>query len=342
MQTQFGLSVKYELNGINAQTRQPALETDARKQQIRSRREFLCNSANALFPMAVAAPAHTFGGYPRVTSMRSPSKVPLVPSRLVLTICEHYSQTGEYPMLATLMRLVGVVQLLLERQVYLAVPDWLLAAMGHSSIAADIRYPLGMLAARFWCMAPPAIWAARQPQAHRPWIWGMVAIQLVDLVVGVSHTLAGSVPLSLSGFPMFNALWISAVAGLRLAPLGCRIVCATRWVVARPFCGWVRGLGWRGVCTAASRSANSSHHVSDAKKPCQMWPIAPHLANPRLRRPPPSTHHQSAAGWLTPPARFGLLCHRCRCRVQFHVVADHAHVVEHVRAVADQGGAFHR
>lgn len=112
-------------------------------------------------------------------------------------------------MLATLMRLVGVVQLLLG-VLYLAVPDWLLAAMGHSAIAADIRYPLGMLAARFLVYGIILLWAARQPQAHRPWIWGMVAIQLVDLVVGVSHTLAGSVPLSLSGFPMFNALWISA------------------------------------------------------------------------------------------------------------------------------------
>ena len=87
-------------------------------------------------------------------------------------------------MLATLMRLVGVVQLLLG-VLYLAVPDWLLAAMGHSSIAADIRYPLGMLAARFLVYGAALLWAARQPQAHRPWIWGMVAIQLVDLMVGL-------------------------------------------------------------------------------------------------------------------------------------------------------------
>lgn len=113
-------------------------------------------------------------------------------------------------MLATLMRLVGIVQLLLG-VLYLAVPDWLLAAMGHSAIAADIRYPLGMLAARFLVYGAALLWAARQPQAHRPWIWGMVAIQLVDLVVGVSHTLAGSVPLSLSGFPMFTNLSISKV-----------------------------------------------------------------------------------------------------------------------------------
>ena len=50
----------------------------------------------------------------------------------------------------------------------------------------------------------------RQTAAGTPAVdLGMVAIQLVDLVVGKPH-LAGSVPLSLSGFPMFNALWISA------------------------------------------------------------------------------------------------------------------------------------
>lgn len=118
-------------------------------------------------------------------------------------------------MLATLMRLVGIVQLLLG-VLYLAVPDWLLAAMGHSAIAADIRYPLGMLAARFLVYGAALLWAAPQPQAHRPWIWGMVAIQLIDLAVGVSNTMAGSVPLSLSGFPMFNAVWISVLLAYAL------------------------------------------------------------------------------------------------------------------------------
>ncbi len=112
-------------------------------------------------------------------------------------------------MLGSVLRLVGSIQLVLGL-LYLFGPAWLLQAMGHSAVAEDIHYPLGMLAARFLVYGAALLWAARQPQAHRPWIWGMVAIQLVDLVVGVSHTLAGSVPLSLSGFPMFNALWISA------------------------------------------------------------------------------------------------------------------------------------
>ena len=73
-------------------------------------------------------------------------------------------------MLATLMRLVGVVQLLLG-VLYLAVPDWLLAAMGHSSIAADIRYPLGMLAARFF-----GVW--RRPAMGCPTATGTPAVDL--------------------------------------------------------------------------------------------------------------------------------------------------------------------
>lgn len=113
-------------------------------------------------------------------------------------------------MLTVLLRVVGVIQLVLGG-LYLAAPGELLAGMGHSAIAPDIRYPLGMLAARFVVYGAALIYAARQPQAHRPWIWGMVGIQLIDLAVGAAYTASGVLPLRLSGFPMFNALWISAL-----------------------------------------------------------------------------------------------------------------------------------
>ena len=121
-------------------------------------------------------------------------------------------------MLATLMRLVGIVQLLLG-VLYLAVPDWLLAAMGHSAIAADIRYPLGMLAARFLAYGAGLWGVARQPQAHRFWIGNMIVIQLIDLAVGLAYTIQGVLPLSLSGFPMANALWISLALAVGLRQL---------------------------------------------------------------------------------------------------------------------------
>ena len=50
--------------------------------------------------------------------------------------------------LNVLIYLIGVVQLVLGL-LYLLVPMQLLALMGHTVPAADIAYPLGMLAARF-------------------------------------------------------------------------------------------------------------------------------------------------------------------------------------------------
>ena len=88
-------------------------------------------------------------------------------------------------MLATLMRLVGVVQLLLG-VLYLAVPDWLLAAMGHSAIAADIRYPLGMLATFF------GVW--RRPAMGRPTAAGTPAVDLGHGGHSVGRSGGGSKP----------------------------------------------------------------------------------------------------------------------------------------------------
>lgn len=121
-------------------------------------------------------------------------------------------------MFAHVLRLVGSIQLGLGL-LYLFGPDWLLQAMGHSAVAADIHYPLGMLAARFLAYGVGLWVVARQPQAHRFWIGNMIAIQLIDLAVGLAYTANGVLPLSLSGFPMVNALWISLALGVGLRQL---------------------------------------------------------------------------------------------------------------------------
>lgn len=109
--------------------------------------------------------------------------------------------------LSWLLRIIALLQLSLGFG-YLLAPNPLLAAMGHSAPAADILYPLGMLAARFIVYGLMLFTIARSPADNLLWIDGMILIQLIDLGVGIYYTTQGIVPLSLSGFPMFNATWI--------------------------------------------------------------------------------------------------------------------------------------
>ena len=109
--------------------------------------------------------------------------------------------------LSVLLKVVAILQIVLGLG-YLLVPGAFLAAMGHSAPQMDIYYPLGMLAARFigYGLALYVISAA--PQRQVLWIDIMILIQLIDLAVGVVYTAMGVLPIGLSGFPMFNALWI--------------------------------------------------------------------------------------------------------------------------------------
>lgn len=111
------------------------------------------------------------------------------------------------------LRIVGAVQIILGI-FYLVAPLQFLHLIGHSVPAADIAYPLGMLAARFLAYGLGLFVMARAPREHRFWILNMVLIQLVDLGVGLVYTLAGVVPLGVSAFPMFNAALIAALLWL--------------------------------------------------------------------------------------------------------------------------------
>lgn len=109
--------------------------------------------------------------------------------------------------LTWLLRLVGAVQIILGL-LYLFSPAFILKSMGHSVPNPDIFYPLAMLAARFIAYGCAFIYIAKQPMQHRLWLKVMILIQALDLAAGIVYTAAGIVPLSLSGFPMFNACWI--------------------------------------------------------------------------------------------------------------------------------------
>jgi len=109
--------------------------------------------------------------------------------------------------LTWLLRIIGSLQLLLGL-LYMFVPERLLSFMGHSTPPADLDYPLAMLAARFIGYGL-AFWViSHRPAQYRLWINNMILIQGIDLAAGLFYTLTGTVKLSLSGFPMFNAVWI--------------------------------------------------------------------------------------------------------------------------------------
>ena len=104
-----------------------------------------------------------------------------------------------------LLIVVGVIQMMLGLA-YLVAPAAMLASMGHSAIARDIAYPLGMLSARFIVYGVLLLISSHDPERHKLLITGMVGIQLIDLAVGLFHTFNGAVSLAVSAFPMFNAL----------------------------------------------------------------------------------------------------------------------------------------
>lgn len=115
--------------------------------------------------------------------------------------------------LKALLIAVGVVQLVLGLA-YLFAPHELLRWMGHSIPADDINYPLGMLAARFLAYGLGMFVIARAPDRHSFWIQNMILIQAIDLAVGLFYTYTGTLSLTLSAFPMFNAILIMALLWL--------------------------------------------------------------------------------------------------------------------------------
>jgi len=106
--------------------------------------------------------------------------------------------------LKILLRLIGVVQLMLGAGLLfapLAFTGW----MGLSATQTDINYLFGMLAARFIAYGVGMFVIAREPEKNIFWIKNMMFIQIIDLAVGLLYTVNGTLTLSVSAFPMFNA-----------------------------------------------------------------------------------------------------------------------------------------
>jgi len=106
-----------------------------------------------------------------------------------------------------LLRVIGFIQIILGA-FYLFAPNFFLTSMGHTAVANDVFYPLAMLAGRFIAYGIAFIFISGNPFKYKLWIQFMVLIQAIDLLAGLFYTFTGVVDLSLSGFPMFNAIWI--------------------------------------------------------------------------------------------------------------------------------------
>ena len=115
--------------------------------------------------------------------------------------------------LKILLRVVGFVQLSLGAA-YLLAPGAFIAWMKLSAPPHDSNYAFGMLAARFIAYGIGMFVIARDPIQNLFWIYNMILIQFIDLGVGVFYTLDGTLALSSSAFPMFNAI---IIAGLLFA-----------------------------------------------------------------------------------------------------------------------------
>ena len=116
-------------------------------------------------------------------------------------------------MFTVFLRVVGSVQLALG-MAYLFFPGALLQQMGHSAAAPDLYYPLGMLAARFVAYGLGFWIISREAKEHALWVALMGLIQAIYLGVGMAYTATGVLPLQLSAFPMFNAVWIGTTCAI--------------------------------------------------------------------------------------------------------------------------------
>lgn len=116
---------------------------------------------------------------------------------------------------------VAVSQLVLGA-LTLFVPSHFFDLIGLSTPPTDNQYMIAMLGARFLAYGFGLIVLARSTDINPFWIWNMVAIQLIDLAAGVYYTANGTLALSVSAFPMFNAALFAVLLTVFVWPLAAR------------------------------------------------------------------------------------------------------------------------
>jgi len=104
--------------------------------------------------------------------------------------------------------LIAISQIVLGALTLFA-PALFFSAMGLSAPPTDTFYIVGMLAARFLAFGIVLVVLAGRKNVDPLWLQSMVVIQFVDLAAGVYYTASGVLPLTVSAFPMFNAILFS-------------------------------------------------------------------------------------------------------------------------------------
>ena len=117
--------------------------------------------------------------------------------------------------LRAILGLLAASQLALGAFTLLA-PAAFFTLMGLTVPPADTFYLIGMLASRFLVIGVAMALLAGRGRAEPLWLQAMLGIQIVDLAVGLYYTGTGVLPLSVSAFPMFNALALSLLLAIGL------------------------------------------------------------------------------------------------------------------------------
>ena len=107
--------------------------------------------------------------------------------------------------LKVLLYIIGVVQIILGVLALFFPAFFIEVAMGLSAMNPDMAYPLGMFASRLLVFGVGMFIVAKNPIKHILLIDGMIAVQVLDLLAGISSIATGTVAFSAAAFPMFNA-----------------------------------------------------------------------------------------------------------------------------------------
>jgi hypothetical protein len=104
---------------------------------------------------------------------------------------------------------IGVSQLALAA-IYFLAPVWFVTWQGLTVPAADIGYPLGMLAGRFLVYGVGMFVIAQDPEKHQFWARGMIGIQVLDFAAGAFYVATGVVAIADAALPLFDAALFAA------------------------------------------------------------------------------------------------------------------------------------
>ena len=111
--------------------------------------------------------------------------------------------------------IIGISQLVLGG-LFLLVPAGFIGWQGLTPPPADNGYMYAMLAARFLVYGVGMFVIARDPVRHMFWARGMVAIQIIDFLAGLTYVGIGLVQPSAAMLPMTNAAIFAAFLFLSL------------------------------------------------------------------------------------------------------------------------------